>query len=125
MPGATARPSAWSRTWPTCGPWSARPPTGAPTTSSGGALSALDGIGPDDLNIPALVSRVRAGGVTEVIFATSATVDGQTTAHYIADSLEGAGLTITGLALGVPMGGELDYLDEGTLSAAMKARRPV
>ena len=91
----------------------------------GGALSALDGIGPDDLNIPALVSRVRAGGVTEVIFATSATVDGQTTAHYIADSLEGAGLTITGLALGVPMGGELDYLDEGTLSAAMKARRPV
>ncbi len=91
----------------------------------GGALSALDGIGPDDLNIPALVSRVRAGGVQEVIFATSATVDGQTTAHYIADSLEGTGVTITGLALGVPMGGELDYLDEGTLSAAMKARRSV
>ena len=91
----------------------------------GGALSALDGIGPEDLNIPALASRVRAGGVTEVIFATSATVEGQITAHYIAESLGEAGITITGLALGVPMGGELDYLDEGTLSAAMKARRTV
>ena len=91
----------------------------------GGALSALDGIGPEDLSIPALVSRVRAGGVSEVIFATSATVEGQITAHYIADSLDEAGVTITGLALGVPMGGELDYLDEGTLSAAMKARRAV
>ena len=91
----------------------------------GGALSALDGIGPEDLNIPALAARVRAGGVHEVIFATSATVEGQITAHYIAETLEDAGVTITGLALGVPMGGELDYLDEGTLSAAMKARRAV
>jgi recombination protein RecR len=91
----------------------------------GGALSALDGIGPEDLNIPALAARVRAGGVTEVIFATSATVEGQITAHYIAETLDDAGVTITGLALGVPMGGELDYLDEGTLSAAMKARRAV
>lgn len=91
----------------------------------GGVLSALDGIGPEDLNIPALAARVRAGGVTEVIFATSATVEGQITAHYIAETLDGAGLTVTGLALGVPMGGELDYLDEGTLSAAMKARRAV
>ncbi len=91
----------------------------------GGALSALDGIGPEDLSIPALVSRVRAGGVTEVIFATSATVEGQITAHYIAESLDDTGVTITGIALGVPMGGELDYLDEGTLNAAMKARRSV
>ena len=91
----------------------------------GGALSALDGIGPEDLNIPALASRVRGGGVSEVIFATSATVEGQITAHYIAEIIEESGVTITGLALGVPMGGELDYLDEGTLNAAMKARRAV
>lgn len=97
----------------------------------GGTLSALDGRGPEDLNIAALVSRVAAGDVTEVILATSATVDGQTTAHYISDRLEdlavekGAGLNITRLAHGVPVGGELDYLDDGTLSAALKARRPV
>ena len=91
----------------------------------GGALSALDGIGPEDLNISGLTSRVRAGAVTEVIFATSATVEGQITAHYIAEILDDTGVKITGLALGVPMGGELDYLDEGTLNAAMKARRVV
>ena len=97
----------------------------------GGTLSALDGRGPEDLNIASLVSRVAAGSVSEVILATSATVDGQTTAHYISDRLEDrAGekdlsLTITRLAHGVPVGGELDYLDDGTLSAALKARRPV
>jgi recombination protein RecR len=91
----------------------------------GGTLSALDGVGPDDLNIPALVARVRDGDIKEVILAANATVDGQTTAHYIADALAGTGVTVSGLAHGVPVGGELDYLDEGTLSAALKARRPV
>jgi recombination protein RecR len=93
----------------------------------GGTLSALDGRGPEDLNIPGLLSRVAAGGISEVILATSATVEGQTTAHYISDRLEAAApdLRITRLAHGVPVGGELDYLDDGTLSAALKARRPV
>ena len=97
----------------------------------GGTLSALDGRGPEDLNIATLVSRVAAGGVSEVILATSATVDGQTIAHYISDRLEdmsdenALSLNITRLAHGVPVGGELDYLDDGTLSAALKARRPV
>lgn len=93
----------------------------------GGTLSALDGRGPDDLNISALVARVSAGGVSEVILATSATVEGQTTAHYVTDRLEDLGidLRITRLAHGVPVGGELDYLDDGTLSAALKARLPV
>ena len=91
----------------------------------GGTLSALDGVGPDDLDIPRLVARAAASDVEEVILAVSATVDGQTTAHYIADALGGCGVAISGLAHGVPVGGELDYLDEGTLSAALKARRPV
>ena len=91
----------------------------------GGTLSALDGVGPDDLDIPRLVARARASDVDEVILAVSATVDGQTTAHYIADVLGDCGVVISGLAHGVPVGGELDYLDEGTLSAALKARRPV
>jgi recombination protein RecR len=91
----------------------------------GGTLSALDGIGPEDLDIPRLVGRARADTVKEVILATSATVDGQTTAHYIADRLSDCGVAVTRLAHGVPVGGELDYLDEGTLSAALKARRPV
>jgi len=86
----------------------------------GGTLSALDGIGPEDLGIGRLVERVRAGSVREVILATNATVEGQTTAHYIADKLAG----VTRLAHGVPLGGELDYLDDGTLTAALKARRP-
>ncbi|MEL6521981.1 MAG: recombination mediator RecR, partial [Pseudomonadota bacterium] len=80
----------------------------------GGTLSALDSIGPDELRIPKLAERVRAEGVTEVILAVSATIDGQTTAHYIADALEGTGATVTSLAQGVPIGGELDYLDDGT-----------
>ncbi|MEL0106721.1 MAG: recombination mediator RecR [Rhodospirillales bacterium] len=91
----------------------------------GGTLSVLDGIGPEDLNIPKLISRVKENNVTEVILATNATVDGQTTAHYIADRLKDTGTRVSGLAHGVPVGGELDYLDEGTLSAAFKARRTV
>ncbi|MGH6923361.1 MAG: recombination mediator RecR [Propylenella sp.] len=90
----------------------------------GGVLSPLDGIGPDDLNIGSLVARVRAGGVSEVVLAMNATVEGQTTAHYITDRLAGAGVKLTRLAHGVPVGGELDYLDDGTLAAAMKSRTP-
>ena len=91
----------------------------------GGRLSALDGIGPEDLSIAALVRRARAGGVSEVILATNATVEGQTTAHYIADALADTGILVSQLAHGMPMGGELDYLDEGTLGWALKSRRPV
>jgi recombination protein RecR len=90
----------------------------------GGTLSALDGIGPEDLNIASLVRRVEAGDVREVILATNATVDGQTTAHYITDRLAAAEVEISRLAHGVPVGGELDFLDDGTLAAALKARRP-
>ena len=89
----------------------------------GGALSALDGITPERLNMPRLLQRVKAGGATEIILAMNATVEGQTTAHYLLDALETFGVKITRLAHGVPVGGELDYLDEGTLSAAFKARR--
>ena len=89
----------------------------------GGTLSALDGIGPDELNISALVQRVKAGGVREVIVATNATVDGQTTAHYLAERLSDVDVPITRLAHGVPVGGELDWLDDGTLATALKARR--
>jgi recombination protein RecR len=88
----------------------------------GGTLSPLDGVGPDDLNLKPLVSRVAAGGVAEVILAVNATVEGQTTAHYITDQLSGLGVKVTRLAHGVPVGGELDYLDEGTLAAALKSR---
>ena len=93
----------------------------------GGTLSALDGVTPEDLRIPGLIARIRSGGVTEVILATNATVDGQTTAHYIADRINDLDqdVTVSGLAHGVPVGGELDYLDDGTLTAAMKARRPI
>ena len=90
----------------------------------GGTLSALDGVGPDDLTIDRLVERVAAGGVKEVILAVNATVDGQTTAHFITDRLAGTGVSISRLAHGVPVGGELDYLDEGTLSAAIRRRTP-
>ena len=91
----------------------------------GGSLSALDGVGPEELRIPSLISRVLAEEVTEVILALNATVDGQTTAHYIADQLEEAGVAVTSLAQGVPIGGELDYLDDGTISAALNARKSV
>ncbi|MEP2438618.1 MAG: recombination mediator RecR, partial [Roseibium sp.] len=88
----------------------------------GGTLSPLDGIGPDDLNIAGLVERCRAETISEVILAINATVEGQTTAHYITDQLAGLDVSITRLAHGVPVGGELDYLDEGTLAQALKAR---
>jgi recombination protein RecR len=88
----------------------------------GGTLSPLDGIGPDDLNVASLVDRVHRGGVSEVIIAVNATVEGQTTAHLITDRLAGHDVRVTRLAHGVPVGGELDYLDEGTLSAALRAR---
>lgn len=88
----------------------------------GGTLSPLDGVGPDDLNIRSLVERVAAGGIAELILAVNATVEGQTTAHYITDQLAGLGVKVTRLAHGVPVGGELDYLDEGTLSAALRSR---
>ena len=91
----------------------------------GGVMSAIDGVGPDALRIPLLVERASSDSVGEVILATSATVDGQTTAHYIAEKLEGAGVAVTRLAHGVPVGGELDYLDEGTLAQATKARRAI
>ncbi|MDR7123318.1 recombination mediator RecR [Pseudotabrizicola sp. 4114] len=91
----------------------------------GGTLSALDAIGPEDLRIPDLAERVRTEGVAEVILALNATVDGQTTAHYIADALASSGVQISSLAQGVPVGGELDYLDDGTIGAALRARRRV
>jgi len=91
----------------------------------GGVLSALDGVGPEDLSIGGLIERAKAPEVTEVILALSATVDGQTTAHYVTDRLADCNVTISRLAHGVPVGGELDYLDDGTLAAALKARRPV
>lgn len=88
----------------------------------GGRLSPLDGIGPDDLNIRSLVDRIAKGGVKEIILAVNATVEGQTTAHYITDQLTDYPVRITRLAHGVPVGGELDYLDDGTLAAALRAR---
>lgn len=90
----------------------------------GGLLSALDGIGPEALRIGPLVSRASDPGVREVILALPATVDGQTTAHYLAERLEGVGVSVTMLARGVPVGGELDWLDDGTINQAMRARRP-
>lgn len=89
----------------------------------GGTLSALDAIGPDELRIPKLLMRLQDESITEVILALNATVDGQTTAHYIAEMLEGTGISLTSLAQGVPIGGELDYLDDGTIQAALKARK--
>jgi len=89
----------------------------------GGVMNAIDGIGPDALRIPYLVEKAGYGEVNEVILATSATVDGQTTAHYIAEKLQSSQVNVTRLAHGVPVGGELDYLDDGTLAQAMKARQ--
>ena len=91
----------------------------------GGRLSALEGIGPGDLTIAALLARVEAGGVDEVVLAMNATLEGQTTAHYIAERLEALPVRVTQLAHGLPVGGELDYLDEGTLAQALRQRRPV
>ena len=91
----------------------------------GGTLSALDGVGPKDLALDRLLARVAEGAVREVVLALDATVDGQTTAHYVTDLLAGTGVKVSRLAQGVPIGGELDYLDEGTLAAALKARTPM
>jgi len=91
----------------------------------GGRLSALEGVRPEDLSVDRLVARIAAGGIDEVVLATNATLEGQTTAHYIAERLEGFPVRITRLAHGLPVGGELDYLDEGTLAQALRARRPI
>ena len=91
----------------------------------GGTLSALDGIGPDELHIPKLTQRVSRGDIDEIILATNATVSGQSTAHYIAEQLASTKIKISGLAHGVPVGGELDYLDNGTLLAALNDRKPI
>jgi len=91
----------------------------------GGVLSPLDGIGPEDLNIAGLIARVSTGDIREVLLALNATVEGQSTAHYITERIERAGIIVSVLAHGVPVGGELDYLDDGTLAAAIRARRPL
>ena len=91
----------------------------------GGRLSALDGVRPEDLNIKPLLARVEQGGIDEIVLAMNATLEGQTTAHYLAERLEAFPVRITQLAHGLPVGGELDYLDEGTLAQALRARRPV
>lgn len=91
----------------------------------GGRLSALDGVRPEDLTIDRLLQRIGEGGIDEVLLAMNATLEGQTTAHYIAERLEGYPVRVTQLAHGLPVGGELDYLDEGTLAQAIRARRPV
>ena len=91
----------------------------------GGRLSALDGVRPEDLTIARLIDRVSAGGIDEVVLAMNATLEGQTTAHFIAERLEQLPVRITQLAHGLPVGGELDYLDEGTLAQALRARRPM
>jgi recombination protein RecR len=90
----------------------------------GGTLSAIDGVRPEDLNISGLVRRASEDNVSEIILAMNATIDGQTTAHYITDQLKESGVSVSRLAHGVPVGGELDYLDDGTITAAMKSRRP-
>ena len=91
----------------------------------GGRLSALEGVRPEDLSVDQLVRRVSAGGIDEVVLAMNATLEGQTTAHYLVERLEGFPIRISQLAHGLPVGGELDYLDEGTLAQALRARRPV
>jgi recombination protein RecR len=91
----------------------------------GGRLSALDGVRPEDLSIGRLLDRIDEGAVDEVVLAMNATLEGQTTAHYIAERLEGRPVRVTQLAHGLPVGGELDYLDEGTLAQALRARRPL
>ena len=91
----------------------------------GGRLSALEGVRPEDLTIDQLVGRVSKGGIDEVVLAMNATLEGQTTAHYLAERLEGFPIRLSQLAHGLPVGGELDYLDEGTLAQALRARRPI
>ena len=109
---------------PISGRWNAPHAINARYHVLGGTLSPLDGVGPDDLTIDALVKRAHDPSVNEVILALNATVDGQSTAHYITDLLHDANVKVTRLAHGVPVGGELDYLDEGTLAAAIRSRTP-
>jgi recombination protein RecR len=89
----------------------------------GGVLSAIDGIGPDQLNIPKMIKRIKDNNIQEVIIATNATLEGQTTAHYISQNLQPLGIKVTRLGHGIPLGGELDYMDEGTISTALKSRK--
>ena len=91
----------------------------------GGRLSALDGVRPEDIAIDKLIKRVEQGGIDEVVLAMNATLEGQTTAHYIAERLENSTLRLSQLYHGIPVGGELDYLDEGTLAQALRSRRPI
>lgn len=91
----------------------------------GGSLSAIDGVGPEDLNVAGLLNRANSADVNEVILALNATVDGQTTAHYLSERLADSNVTVSGLSHGIPVGGELDYLDDGTLSMALSSRRPI
>ena len=123
MIGARTARFAWLKTWPICGRWNGGGAFKGRYHVLGGTLSALDSVGPEELRIPSLLRRMGEEAVREVILALNATVDGQTTAHYIADVLAGSGVEITSLAQGVPIGGELDYLDDGTIGAALKARR--
>ena len=91
----------------------------------GGTLSAIDGVGPDELNINSLDKKISKGEIKEIIIATNATIDGQTTAHFVANKIKDSGVKISRLAFGIPLGGELDYLDEGTLLTALETRRPI
>ena len=120
--GGTRASYALWRTWPIYGRLKGQLLSEGGITL-GGVLSPLDGIGPEDLSIGALVTRADQEAISEVILAISATVDGKTTAHYITDRLADCSVSVTALAHGIPVGGELDYLDDGTLSAALKERR--
>ncbi len=119
---ATAAASVWLRMLVICGRWNVPQFIAGCIIFLGGTLSALDGRGPEDLHIDRLIRRASIDETAEVILALSATVDGQTTAHYIGEKLTNLSLEITRLAHGMPVGGELDYLDDGTLAQALKAR---
>ena len=125
MPSATTGRSAWSRTWTTCGRWNARAYFAGAITCSAAPCRRSTATARRSWASTGCWRRVEADQASEVILATSATVDGQTTAHYIADRLSATGVTVTRLAHGLPVGGELNYLDDGTLGAALEARRPV
>ena len=124
-PGATTACSAWWRSPTTSWPWSARASFAGATTCSSGALSPLDGIGPDDIKVRELLARLDAGGVTEVILATNPNVEGEATALYLAKLLRPLGLRVTRIARGLPVGGDLEYADQVTLSKALEGRREI
>ena len=111
--------------YPTSGRWSGPARSRGRYHVLGGVLSALDGVGPEELGVASLVARAGEPGIAEVVLATGATVEGQTTAHYLAERLRDCGVSVTRLAHGVPVGGALDYLDDGTLTTALRARRPL